>query len=89
MQGIAGRAEVREVVLNEGFRPPVQARPNTILGVNTIFGMEGVGGLVNKFSDTIKYAINKRAGKALCGKSVCLSRGVQCGSSILSQRPFR
>ena len=75
MQGIAreGALKVREVVLNhtEGFEAPeFKHGPNTILGVNTIFGMEGVGGLVNKFSDTIKYAINKRAGKPLPAESL-------------------
>ena len=75
MQGIAreGALKVREVVLNhtEGFEAPeFKHGPNTILGVNTIFGMEGVGGLVNKFSDTIKYAIDKRPGKALPAESL-------------------
>lgn len=75
MQGIAreGALKVREVVLNhtEGFEAPeFKHGPNTILGVNTIFGMEGVGGLVNKFSDTIKYAIAKKAGKALPAESL-------------------
>ncbi|MDO8805855.1 MAG: SIS domain-containing protein [Elusimicrobiota bacterium] len=67
MQGIAreGALKVREVVLNhtEGFEAPeFKHGPNTILGVNTIFGMEGVGGLVNKLSDTVRYAVNRKAG---------------------------
>jgi glucosamine--fructose-6-phosphate aminotransferase (isomerizing) len=67
MQGIAreGALKVREVVLNhtEGFESPeFKHGPNTILGVNTIFGMEGVGALVNKFADTMKYA-SVRGGK--------------------------
>jgi len=75
MQGIAreGALKVREVVLNhtEGFEAPeFKHGPNTILGVNTVFGMEGVGGLVNKFSDTIRYAIAKRSGKTFSGKSL-------------------
>ena len=75
MQGIAreGALKVREVVLNhtEGFEAPeFKHGPNTILGVNTIFGMEGVGGLVNKFSDTIKYALDKRSGKTLSEESL-------------------
>ncbi|MCX5785201.1 MAG: SIS domain-containing protein [Elusimicrobia bacterium] len=75
MQGIAreGALKVREVVLNhtEGFEAPeFKHGPNTILGVNTIFGMEGVGGLVNKFSDTIKYAISRKAGKNLPAESL-------------------
>lgn len=69
MQGVAreGALKVREVVLNhtEGFESPeFKHGPNTILGVNTIFGMEGVGGLVNKFSETIKYAIDERPDKS-------------------------
>lgn len=67
MQGIAreGALKVREVVLNhtEGFESPeFKHGPNTILGVNTIFGMEGVGALVDKFADTMKYA-SVRGGK--------------------------
>ena len=75
MQGIAreGALKVREVVLNhtEGFEAPeFKHGPNTILGVNTIFGMEGVGGLVNKFSDTIKYAICQKAGMNFTAESL-------------------
>lgn len=75
MQGIAreGALKVREVVLNhtEGFEAPeFKHGPNTILGVNTIFGMEGVGGLVNEFSDTIKYAISEKAGKHFPAESL-------------------
>ncbi len=69
MHGIAreGALKVREVVLNhtEGFESPeFKHGPNTILGVNTIFGMEGVGALVDKFADTIKYAV------AHCGRKL-------------------
>jgi glucosamine 6-phosphate synthetase-like amidotransferase/phosphosugar isomerase protein len=69
MHGLAreGALKVREVVLNhtEGFESPeFKHGPNTILGVNTIFGMEGVGALVDKFADTIRYAVG-RAGKKL------------------------
>jgi len=75
MQGIAreGALKVREVVLNhtEGFEAPeFKHGPNTILGVNTIFGMEGVGGLVNKLSDTIKYAISRKAGRTFTAESL-------------------
>jgi len=75
MQGIAreGALKVREVVLNhtEGFEAPeFKHGPNTILGVNTIFGMEGVGGLVNKLSDTIKYAVSRKAGKNITAESL-------------------
>ncbi|HBA59783.1 MAG TPA: glutamine--fructose-6-phosphate aminotransferase [Elusimicrobia bacterium] len=74
MQGIAreGALKVREVVLNhtEGFEAPeFKHGPNTILGVNTIFGMEGVGALVDKFADTIKFAV-ARGGKELKGESL-------------------
>lgn len=74
MQGLAreGALKVREVVLNhtEGFESPeFKHGPNTILGVNTIFGMEGVGALVDKFADTIKYAAG-RPGKKLPPESV-------------------
>ena len=68
MQGIAreGALKVREVVLNhtEGFESPeFKHGPNTILGVNTIFGMEGVGALTDKFADMIKYAVGRGGGK--------------------------
>jgi glucosamine 6-phosphate synthetase-like amidotransferase/phosphosugar isomerase protein len=75
MQGVAreGALKVREVVLNhtEGFEAPeFKHGPNTILGVNTVFGMEGVGGLVSKFSETIKYAIEEKRGKGAHGGSL-------------------
>ncbi len=75
MQGIAreGALKVREVVLNhtEGFEAPeFKHGPNTILGVNTIFGMEGVGGLVNEFSDSIKFAIAEQTGKHFPAESL-------------------
>jgi len=75
MQGIAreGALKVREVVLNhtEGFEAPeFKHGPNTILGVNTIFGMEGVGGLVNKFSDTIKYAVSQKTERSFTAESL-------------------
>ncbi|PIU20541.1 MAG: glutamine--fructose-6-phosphate aminotransferase [Elusimicrobia bacterium CG08_land_8_20_14_0_20_59_10] len=74
MQGIAreGALKVREVVLNhtEGFEAPeFKHGPNTILGVNTIFGMEGVGALVDKFADSIKFAVGC-GGKELKGESL-------------------
>lgn len=64
MQGIAreGALKVREVALNhtEGFESPeFKHGPNTILGVNTIFGMEGVGALTDKFADMVKYAAGR------------------------------
>ena len=67
MQGIAreGALKVREVVLNhtEGFESPeFKHGPNTILGVNTIFGMEGVGALTDKFADMVKYAAGRGRG---------------------------
>jgi len=75
MQGIAreGALKVREVVLNhtEGFEAPeFKHGPNTILGVNTIFGMDSVGGLVNKLSDTVRYAINRKAGTSFTAESL-------------------
>lgn len=64
MHGIAreGALKVREVVLNhtEGFESTeFKHGPNTILGVNTVFGMEGVGALMDKFADAIRYAAGK------------------------------
>ena len=55
MQGVAkeGALKVREVVLNhtEGYEgAEFKHGPNTILGVNTVFGMEAVRAILEKFA---------------------------------------
>ncbi|MFH1224116.1 MAG: SIS domain-containing protein, partial [Pseudomonadota bacterium] len=75
MQGIAreGALKVREVVLNhtEGYEAAeFKHGPNTILGVNTVFGMDSVRALLKKFSDTMSFALGKDGGKNLTSKSL-------------------
>ena len=75
MQGIAreGALKVREVVLNhtEGYEgAEFKHGPNTILGVNTIFGFDGVKALLVKFSDVINFALQTTEGKSLDAKSI-------------------
>ena len=75
MQGIAreGALKVREVVLNhtEGYEgTEFKHGPNTILGVNTIFGFDGVKSLLFKFSELMKFALQTSEGKNLDGKSI-------------------
>ncbi len=75
MQGIAkeGALKIREVVLNhtEGFEATeFKHGPNTILGVNTVFGMENIGGLVNKLMKTIRFALDRKETKDISGQSL-------------------
>ncbi|MEI6080000.1 MAG: glutamine--fructose-6-phosphate aminotransferase, partial [bacterium] len=75
MQGIAreGALKVREVVLNhtEGYEgAEFKHGPNTILGVNTIFGFDGVRSLLVKFSEVINFALQTTEGKGLDAKSI-------------------
>lgn len=70
MQGIAreGALKVREVVLNhtEGYEATeFKHGPNTILGVNTIFGMDSVRLLLKKISQIISETITSEQGKCL------------------------
>lgn len=91
MQGIAreGALKVREVVLNhtEGFESPeFKHGPNTILGVNTVFGMEGVGGLVDKFADAIRYAAG-RGGKGLPPEGLARVFHAVSGYAFFDRKP--
>ncbi len=90
MQGIAreGALKVREVVLNhtEGFESPeFKHGPNTILGVNTIFGMEGVGALTDKFADMLKYAATR--GRALPPESLARVFHAVSGYAFFDRKP--
>jgi len=75
MQGIAreGALKVREVVLNhtEGYEATeFKHGPNTILGVNTVFGMDAVRALLKKFSDIINDTLDGEYGKHIDSKSL-------------------
>lgn len=64
MYGIAreGALKVREVVLNhtEGFEAPeFKHGPNTILGVNTVFGLDSVKSLLKRFNDILGFSISQ------------------------------
>jgi glucosamine 6-phosphate synthetase-like amidotransferase/phosphosugar isomerase protein len=75
MQGIAreGALKIREVVLNhtEGYEATeFKHGPNTILGVNTIFGLDAVRALLKKFSDIINDTLDSDHGKDIDSKSL-------------------
>jgi len=75
MQGIAreGALKVREVVLNhtEGYEATeFKHGPNTILGVNTVFGIDSVRALLRKFSDTMNFVLNSDNGKGLNSRNL-------------------
>ncbi len=75
MQGIAreGALKIREVVLNhtEGYEATeFKHGPNTILGVNTIFGLDAVRALLKKFSDIINDTLDSERGKDMDSKSL-------------------
>lgn len=75
MQGIAreGSLKIREVVLNhtEGYEATeFKHGPNTILGVNTIFGLDAVRALLKKFSDIITDTLDSEHGKDMDSKSL-------------------
>jgi len=75
MQGIAreGALKIREVVLNhtEGYEATeFKHGPNTILGVNTVFGLDAVRALLKKFSDIINDTLDCENGKYIDSKSL-------------------
>ena len=75
MQGIAreGSLKIREVVLNhtEGYEATeFKHGPNTILGVNTVFGIDAVRALLKKFSDIINDTLDSEYGKKIDSKSL-------------------
>lgn len=75
MQGIAreGALKIREVVLNhtEGYEATeFKHGPNTILGVNTVFGLDAVRALLKKFSDIITDTLDGEHGKHIDSKSL-------------------
>jgi glucosamine 6-phosphate synthetase-like amidotransferase/phosphosugar isomerase protein len=73
--GIAkeGALKIREIVLNhtEGFEgSEFKHGPNTILGVNTVFGLDSVSNLLVTFCDALHSTLNSKAGKTLDGMGV-------------------
>ncbi|MCK5683962.1 SIS domain-containing protein, partial [bacterium] len=75
MLGIAkeGALKIREVVLNhtEGFEgAEFKHGPNTILGVNSIFGLDAIKSVMGKLAEGMDDALNTEEGKRLDGKGV-------------------
>jgi len=72
--GIAkeGALKIREVVLNhtEGFEgSEFKHGPNTILGVNTIFGLDSIRAILDKFSDAVGDVLKTKDGARLSGRA--------------------
>lgn len=68
--GIAkeGALKIREIVLNhtEGFEASeFKHGPNTILGVNTVFGLANVRGLLETFGQAVHRIVEDREGRSL------------------------
>ncbi len=73
--GIAkeGALKIREVVLNhtEGFEgSEFKHGPNTILGVNTVFGMDSVCAILDKFSEAFVAVFDDSTGKNISARSL-------------------
>ncbi|HOY66023.1 MAG TPA: SIS domain-containing protein [Candidatus Ozemobacteraceae bacterium] len=75
MLGIAkeGALKIREIVLNhtEGFEASeFKHGPNTILGINTVFGMGSVRSLLETFGKALYRIIDDPAGRALDNRAI-------------------
>lgn len=75
MLGLAqeGALKIREVVLNhtQGYEgSEFKHGPNTILGVNTVFGLENVRAMLAQFSSAVMNAIESEAGKNIGARGV-------------------
>jgi len=73
MFGVAkeGALKIREVVLNhtEGFEgSEFKHGPNTILGVNTVFGMDAVRKVLEKSAKALSEAASSKEGRAMDAK---------------------
>jgi len=73
--GIAkeGALKIREIVLNhtEGFEASeFKHGPNTILGVNTVFGLGSIRGLLETFGKAVHRIIEDPAGRALDNRAI-------------------
>ncbi|MFZ2957284.1 MAG: SIS domain-containing protein [Candidatus Ozemobacteraceae bacterium] len=73
--GIAkeGALKIREVVLNhtEGFEgSEFKHGPNTILGVNTVFGLDSIQTILDTFCNAVMSALQRPEGRSLDGFSI-------------------
>ncbi|MBF0543975.1 MAG: SIS domain-containing protein [Candidatus Riflebacteria bacterium] len=68
-----GALKIREIVLNhtEGFESSeFKHGPNTILGINTIFGVDSMRILLGKFGGALSGILNDPQGRNLSGEAV-------------------
>ncbi len=73
--GIAkeGALKIREIVLNhtEGFEgSEFKHGPNTILGLNSIFGLDSVGELMKRLEEVLNFVLENKKGEALKPRGV-------------------
>ena len=73
--GIAkeGALKIREIVLNhtEGFEgSEFKHGPNTILGLNSVFGLDGVASLMARLEEVLNFVLEAKKGEALKPRGV-------------------
>lgn len=71
--GLEGALKIREVVLNhtQGYESSeFKHGPNTILGVNTVFGLDSVRAILKKFADAVMDAVESPDGEAIDARGV-------------------
>lgn len=92
MFGVAkeGALKIREVLLNhtEGFEgSEFKHGPNTILGVNTIFGMDAVRKVIEKAAAALAGAAGSREGKAISAGGAAKILGAIAGYAFRDEAP--
>jgi glucosamine 6-phosphate synthetase-like amidotransferase/phosphosugar isomerase protein len=90
--GIAkeGALKIREIVLNhtEGFEgSEFKHGPNTILGVNTVFGLDSVAALVAKLEGALNFVLESKAGEELKPRGVLRIYKAICDFAFHDQKP--
>lgn len=75
MLGIAqeGSLKIREVVLNhtQGYEgSEFKHGPNTILGINTVFGLDSIRAILKTFSDAVMTVLDTQEGRLIGGRGV-------------------
>lgn len=70
---LEGSLKIREVVLNhtQGYEgSEFKHGPNSILGINTIFGLDSVRAILKKFSTAVMAGLKTNEGKSLSANSI-------------------
>lgn len=91
--GIAkeGALKIREIVLNhtEGFEgSEFKHGPNTILGVNTVFGIDAISGAISKIEEILNFVLEKSSSDTLKPRAVLRLYKAITEYALNNKKPF-